>query len=172
MDLKFIPLFDPLIVDDDLVVGYDVIGRTDENGYFQVDLYRTGEYQAVIEAFDDVPRSVVVPDASSVNLVHLLFPQVGDITYSIDPVTVSVDSIVEVELTITTTAGVELDPIAWDVYFKSNDNDVATMQMTPTGSLIIMGVATGSTTISAIATDTTIVSIDPITLPTLTVNVT
>lgn len=171
LDIKFIPKFDPLIVDGDAVMGYQVEGRTDSDGYFQLDLYRNGEYLAVVEAVDDIPRDVTVPDLSSTNLVSLLFPTVASVAYSPDPATVTVDNTVDITLTITTSAGVVLDPTDGDVVFESDDTDVATVQLTDDGDLRIMGISAGSTTISATAADETIIVIPEVTLSTLSVTV-
>lgn len=172
LDIKFILQFDPLIVDGDAVVGYQVLGRTDSDGYFEVELYRNGSYQAIVESLDDIPRDVVVPDSSSVNLVYLLFPYISSVAYSTDPVTVAVDATVDITLTITTTAGVVLDPVDGDVIFESDDTDVATVQLTSDGSLRIMGISSGTATIEATKVDETIVAIPDSTLPSLSVTVT
>jgi len=172
LDIKFIPQFDPLIVDGDIVVGYQVQGRTDDDGYFQIDLYREGSYLAVIEALDDIPRDVVVPDQSSVNLTHLLFPIVDSITYDPSSVTIAVDATEEVDVVIMTTSGVVLDTTDGDVTFASDDNSIATAQLTSDGTLLIMGIAPGSTTITPSRADETIVVIPDVALSGLSVTVT
>ena len=172
LDIKFIPQFDPMIVDGDAVVGYQVQGRTDDDGYFQIDLYRSGSYLAVLEALDDIPRDITVPDQSSVNLVYLLFPIVDSITYDPSSVSIAVDATEEVDVVIMTTSGVALDPTDGDVTFASDDNAVATAQLTGDGTLLIMGIAAGSTTITPTRADDTIVVIPEVALSTLSVTVT
>lgn len=172
LDIKFIPQFDPIIVDGDAVMGYQVQGCTDEDGYFEVELYRTGSYQAIIEALDDMPRDITVPDASSANLIYLLFPIVESVTYDPDPVSVAVDATVDVTLTIVTTAGVTLDPTDADAVFSTDDDTIATVQVTTDGLLRIMGRAVGSTTITAERADETIVVIPETSLASLDVTVT
>ena len=159
LDFIFVPLANPLIVDGDAVVGYQVQGSTDSDGYFQVDLYRTGSYRATMESLEDIVREITVPDASSVNLVHLLFPVVDTVEFSPTSATVAVDATVDVTVTITTTSGVVLDPTDADVLFSTNDSDVATAQITDDGLLRIMGRSAGSTTITATRADTTITTI-------------
>jgi hypothetical protein len=172
LDIKFIPEFDPLIVDGDAVMGYQVEGCTDENGYFEVELYRNGTYQAVLEALDDIPRNVVVPDLSSVNLIHLLFPVVESIVFDPDPASVTVDNTVDIDVTITTTAGVVLDPTDGDVIFSTDDAEIATAQLTTDGVLRIMGRSPGATTISTTRADTSIVIIPDVATASLAVTVT
>lgn len=172
LDIKFVPQFDPLIVDGDAVMGYQVQGSTDEDGYFEVELYRTGSYQVLLEALDDIPRSIEVPDASSINLVSLLFPTVASVTYDPDPVSVAVDDTVDVTLTIVTTTSVTLDPVDRDVTFTTSDSSIATVQVTSDGVLRIMGRSAGSATITAERVDDSIVVIPSTTLATLDVTVT
>lgn len=172
LDIKFIPQFDPLVVDGDAVVGYQTQGTTDDDGYFQVDLYRDGEYQVIVEALDDIPRDITVPDASSVNLVHLLFPAVQSVVFAPATAAVAVDAYVDITLTITATSGVILDPTDGDVTFTSGDTDIATVQLLTTGVLRIMGRTAGATTVTATATDTTIVTIPAIPDSTIAVTVT
>lgn len=172
LDIKFIPQFDPLIVDGDAVMGYQVEGCTDEDGYFEVELYRDGSYQAIVEALDDIPRDIVVPDASSCNLIFLLFPVVESVTFAPDPASVTVDNTVDVTVTITTTSGVVLDPTDGDVLFTTDDASIATAQITTDGVLRIMGRSAGSTTISTERADDSIVIIPDTALATLAVTVT
>jgi hypothetical protein len=82
LELVFTPRFKPAIVDGDGVLWGDVHGRTDEDGYFEIDLFRGGGYSVLVESLDDCPREVVVPDASSENLVELLFTVVEEVTFS------------------------------------------------------------------------------------------
>ena len=172
LDIRFIPAFDPVVVDGDAVMGYQLDGKTDSDGYFEVELYRTGTYQAVVEALDDIPRDIVVPDASSCNLVHLLFPTVETVEYDPDPVNVTVDNTVTVTLTITTTSGVVLDPCDGDVTFSIDDGEVATYQFANDGTLRVMGRSVGTAVITATRADDTIVVVPETALATLTVNVT
>lgn len=74
IDIFFVAQFRPLVVDGYGVLGERVDTRTDKNGYVQVDLFRNGIYQATVESHENVERCVVVPDRSSINIMHLLFP--------------------------------------------------------------------------------------------------
>jgi len=171
LDIKFIPKFDPLIVDGDAVMGYQIEGCTDSDGYYQVDLFREGEYEALVEAFDDMPRDILVPDASSVNLINLLFPVVASVSYSSDPIATTVDNYVDVTLTVLSSSGITLDIMDGDVAFLSNDTSIATAELLTTGVLRVMGIGVGTTTVSATRSDDSIVVIPEVTLDSLTVTV-
>jgi hypothetical protein len=149
----------PLIVDGNAAMqGGRVIGRTDSNGYFEMDLYRTGEYSALLQGQETMLRKVKVPDVSSANLVHLLFPVVTSIVFSSDPLALTVDNYVDVDVTITATDGQVLDITDGDLTFTSLDTNVATVQVVD-GKLRVFGVAAGATTITAERADTSIVSL-------------
>lgn len=172
LNIIFVPLASPLIVDGDAVMGYQIQGSTDDDGYFQVDLYRSGEYRATVESFEDFVREVTVPDASSVNLVHLLFPVVDTITFDPTSVSVAVDATEDVDITITTTSGVVLDPADGDITVTVDDSDIATAQITSTGVLRIMGRSAGTTFVTATRADDTIISIPELQDATLNITVT
>ena len=159
LSIVFVPLASPLIVDGDAIMGYQLDGSTDDDGYFQVDLYRGGEYRATVESFEDFIREITIPDASSANLVHILFPVVQTVEFDPTSVSVAVDATVDVTLTITTSSGVVLDPVDGDVIFTTNDSDVATVQVTDEGKLRIMGRSAGTTTITATRADTSIITV-------------
>lgn len=149
---------DPLIVDDRGVVGGKLLLRSDADGLILTDLFRDAEYWAVLEGFMDSPRHVTVPDLSSVNLMHLLFPVVHEVGFSPDPVAVMAGAYVDVTLTIRSTDGRDLDPDDLDVRFASDDEAVATAGVVD-GALRVTGVGVGSTTITATRVDLSIVTV-------------
>jgi hypothetical protein len=81
IDMHFIPCFNPLVVEGMGVLGERVRVKSDKAGFVQVDLYRNGIYRATIESHENIQREVVVPDRSSVNLNHLLFPVVAAVSF-------------------------------------------------------------------------------------------
>jgi uncharacterized protein YjdB len=171
IDIQFINIHSPLIVDGDVVLGSKVWGRTDSDGYFVIDLYRDGEYRVNIESLDIDLRAIVVPDASSVNLISLLFPSVASVAYDPSSVTVAVGSYVDVEITITDTTGITHEFLEGDVTVTSEDASVASIEYAD-GKLRVTGVEAGTTTITATRDDTTIVVIPEPVLTTLSVTVT
>lgn len=170
--IRFINLNSPLIVDGDGVVGDKVWGRTDEDGYFECELYRNGEYRASMENYDIQLRVVCVPDASSVNLPDLLFPVVVSTVYDPDPIAVAVDATVDVEVTYTDSTGIErTDLDEGDLIFTIDDETVASGQIVD-GVLRITGVAAGSTTVVAERADTSIEKLPEPSFTAVTINVT
>jgi len=170
--MRFINLNCPLIVDDDGVIADKVWGRTDEDGYFEVELYRNGEYRASIEGFDIQLRVIVVPDSSSVNLPDLLFPIVVSAVYDPDPIAVAVEATVYVEVTYTDSTGIErTDLELGDLIFTIDDETVATGQIVE-GKIRIYGVAAGSTTVIAKRSDESISKLPEPVFTAVTINVT
>ena len=82
IDIDLIPQFKPLVVDGYGVLGERVSIRTDATGYVAVDLLRCGIYLATIESQENYNRTIYVPERSSINLFHLLFPVVANIVYA------------------------------------------------------------------------------------------
>ena len=163
----------PLIVDGDAVLqGGQIINRTDSNGYLQVDLYRTGVYSVLLQGFETDLRRIVVPDSPSVNLIELLFPVVTSIVFDPDPLTMSVDDVVDVTVTVTATDGQVLDIADDDVTFESADRLIATTQVVDS-KLRVVGIAAGSTEITAVRADDSIVTLpdEPVTYSPLSVTV-
>lgn len=171
MSIRFMNLNIPTIVDSDAVLGGSVSGQTDANGYFEVDLYRGGEYRANIESLDIHLRVVCLPDASSVNIVDLMFPTVATISYNPDPVSIAVGAYVDVELTITDTVGLTHAFEDGDIIVTVDDETVASIGLQD-GFLHVIGVAVGSTVISVERADTSIVVVDEPVFSTLSVTVT
>jgi hypothetical protein len=159
----------PLLVGDDGVLGFQVYGATDNNGYFEVDLYRSGDYLVELQSLEH-QRCVTVPDVSSVNLVELLFPVVASVAY--DPATVSVAAgdTQAVDVTVTDSTGLTHELTESLLTFTSEDETVATVGQSA-GQLIVSGQSAGSTTITVTQTDPSIVVIPEITLDSLSVTV-
>jgi len=151
--------YSPTIVDGNAVLqGGRIITRTDSRGYFQIDLYRTGEYSVLIQGQETMLRKVKVPDASSINVVSLLFPVVTSVVFNPDPLSISVDNYVDVDVVITASDGRVLDVGDQDVTFASTDTAVASIQIVE-NKLRVFGVAPGVTTITAVRADTSIQTI-------------
>lgn len=181
LDLHFVglcqndqqPPMTPMIVDGDAVLqGGPLVTRTDSNGYLEVDLYRTGTYGVFMQGFETDLRSVKVPDAPSVNLIYLLFPVVTSVVFSPDPLNISVDDVVDVDVTVLATDGQELDIADEDLLFTSSDTSVVTVEVL-NSKLRVVGVGAGTAEITATRADTSVVSIpdEPVTYAPLAVTV-
>lgn len=169
LDIYLINQFLPAIVDEAGVVGERLDMRTDEDGYVQVDLYRGGEYRAMVQSLQAAeadntgaivfPREIVVPDRSSVNIVDLLLPIVAEVTW--DPASVSVPAGDTLDLTPTIKSSDyrELTGIAsGDVSYEVEDTDIATVEC-QADKLVVTGVAAGTTNLVVSRLDESIVKI-------------
>jgi hypothetical protein len=166
-------VFTPTIVDGNLVMqGEPIIGRTDENGYFIVDLYRTGHYSFLLAGLETETRSVYVPDTTSFNLINMLFPVVTSITFDPDPIDISVDESVDVEVEILASDTTTLDVYDDNLTFLIEDTSIATIVLVD-GKLQITGCAAGTTQLTVEISDDTIVTIptEPVTYSPLQITV-
>lgn len=162
IDIHFIPLFNPLLVGDDTVLGERVAVRTDATGFVSVDLYRNGKYEATVESHENIQREVVVPDRASVSMGDLLFPVVASVEYSVDPLEVDAGDDLDVTVeVIATNYQVLTGPASEDVCYSVDDPSVASIEVL-SDRITIHGIATGTTTLRATRRDTSIVhSPDP-----------
>ena len=76
IDIHFLPIFDPLLIDGNAVLKERTIVRTDKNGYVEIPLLRNAQYNATVQGAEDVVRQISVPDLANCNLPDLLFPVV------------------------------------------------------------------------------------------------
>lgn len=168
-DISFYNQACPLIVDGKAVVGSRVWGKTDANGYFELDLYRGGAYLVDMEGLV-MARSIIVPDLGAVNLVSLLFPTVASISYVPDPVSLAVGGTQEVTVTVLDSTGREIALADCDVTFESSDVSIFTVSISDE-VVTLTGVAAGAAELVATRMDTSIVVVPDITLDTLAVTV-
>lgn len=169
LDMSFMNQFKPAIVDGEGVLGSKIQLRTDLDGYAQLDLYRNGEYRAMVESIQaaeaDVTgaivfdREIVVPDRSSVSLVDLLFPVVKEITWVPASVSLAVGATLEL---LTTVEGSDYRILegtgCFDVLYEISDMDVAVVSVEE-DKLVITGMAAGSTELVATRRDQSVVFI-------------
>jgi hypothetical protein len=164
LDLVFTPQFKPTIVDERSVMGGLINGRTDEDGYFEIDLFRNGMYRVMLETLEDCQRDVVVPDQPSFNLVDLLFPVVKTVVF--DPATVALSAALKEQAevaTVVTASDLRVleGPGAGDVRYTSADESVATVAAL-NDYIVVTAVAAGTTQIDVERLDESIVLIpDP-----------
>lgn len=157
IDMAFIPQFTPIVVDGYGMMGERVNARSDKYGYLSIDLLRNGVYTLVAESQDDEPRCIYVPDRSSINIFHLLYPIVVSVVYTpAGPWTVPlgtelvVTPVVEASdyRTLTGTA----DP---DVVYTTDDPAIASVRV-DAETLTIRGNAVGTTTLRVARRDNSI----------------
>ena len=179
----------PRVVSGVAMVLQDLIAKTDENGWIEVELVRGGIYDCVVAGQDDTVYRVVVPDRTSVSFTELVWPYVAELAYQVDgedvtEVEVAVDETVEVQTFVRLSSGV-LTPFKYDgdsewtdigsfVELTYSDDATAVVTLSQ-GTLSIQGAVAGSTTISAEIRDGVEVERLPEptrTLPSLTITVT
>lgn len=142
--------YQPLVVDGDAVLqGGVLIGRTDEVGKFQVDLYRGGAYGFLLQGHESQQRGVYVPDQTSANLIYLLFPFVTSIVFDPSPLALSVGLYQDVTVTATASDKRVLDLRDGDVTFSSDDETVATVQVVDEFLLRVSARAVGTAQVIA-----------------------
>jgi hypothetical protein len=163
VDIAFIPCFRPLVVDGYGVLGERVNTRTDEQGYVCVDLLRTGIYQVTIESQENAVRAVFVPDRSSINIFHLLFPLVVSVDYTpTGPWTIPTGSSLDLTPVVKANDYRTLTGVAdADVEYTVDDPSIASVTV-GTDKITLKANVPGSTTLRVSRRDTSIVYIpDP-----------
>ena len=130
-----------------------VLGRrtvmTDRAGYVSVDLPRNAEFEVVIGAQENAPGVCAIPDAPAASLVHVLYPQVGEILYDpAGPLALSVGDSSDVDLEIIYTSGVRTFTGPPPVAFVSSDEDVATALYSGNHRLTVTAVGPGECSIT------------------------
>ncbi len=157
IDIHFIPLY-PAVVGGQAVLGERVAVRTDKNGYVQVDLVRGLCYYATVESDDDRQREVVVPDRSSINIAHLLYPIVAVIEYSpAPPWTINVGDQLTIVPTVICNDFRELQsPAADDVDYSTVNDGIASVSVLA-DAITLTGVSAGTTTLNAVRKDKSLV---------------
>jgi len=138
--------------------------KSDKRGYFQVDLLRKGMYLATVESHENVTRTVVVPDRSSINIMYLLFPIIVDITFNLFSPTIGVvvGGIVTLTPVITATDyRTLLGTAPEDLFYSVDDPSIASV-VVGQNTIVINGISAGTTSLRVTRKDRSIVYIpDP-----------
>lgn len=162
IDVAFIPCFRPLIVDNIGILGERVNAKTDKAGYIQIDLLRDGMYGVQVESQENVVREVMVPDRSSINIMHLLFPVVVAIDFGTASVGVPINGSVTLTPTITASDFRELEGTAPEDVQYVVDNPAIASVVVNQNTIVINGLSAGSTNLRVSRKDSSIVYIpDP-----------
>lgn len=157
IDIHFIPTFKPMVVSDKAVLGERVAIRTDEDGYVQVDLFRKSAYYATVESHENIQREIAVPDRSSTNIAHLLFPIVAAVEYDpTGPHSVAVGAVLELTPTVIASSFAELCDVADDdVEYTIDDITIASVTIL-SDRIEVRGLAPGVTNLRVTRRDTSI----------------
>jgi hypothetical protein len=139
-----------------------VSGRTDEQGYFEIDLVRFGQYDVTVEGFEDQQRCITIPDYPSSNLPDLLFPVIDRV--ELDPpgpynIGIGVANEIQVTPTVWDSSGRQLPGTALvDVMWRSSDTNVLGVEVT-SEKVILRGLAPGAAQLQALRADSSIIRI-------------
>jgi len=161
--IRFIPMFNPAILEGALVIASPMSVRTDKNGYVEVQLIRFAQYNVVVEGIEDQTRIIHVPDSPFVNINHLIFPVVREVTFDLasPSIQVAVGATVNVPTHVFTSDLREFDQISSDVAWVSGDDTLFDFTLNA-GSIDITGMRLGTTTLTATRRETSVVTIpDP-----------
>jgi hypothetical protein len=162
LDIHFITRFHPILLDGAGVLTERITARTDKNGWVQVPLIRNGEFDVLLEGYEDVDRTIAVPDASACNLPDLIFEVVSSVVIAEESLEVKVGETLDVVPSVFTSIGRPLPGTAKDrVVWTVDDMNIASMTV-QWDKLILYGNAKGSTLLKAARGDQSIVRIpDP-----------
>ena len=169
LEIKFINEFGPTVVDGYAVMGEGVNYITDQYGYCCIDLYRNGQYMAWVSGVQAVdgdsehalgfPRSMVIPDQGSANLVSLLFPIVTNVDISPNPIALGLNQTINPSVVVTADDGrVLVGTACEDVYYDVLDKTVVGISVT-LEKISLVGVNPGTTQLTAVRKDQSIVKI-------------
>lgn len=161
-DLHFIAKFDPILFEGAGMLKERVHGRTDEHGYFEIDLVRCGMYDVTLEGLEDQLRCITIPDYPSSNLPDLLFPVIDRVELDPPgPYNIGIGSAAQIEITPTvwSSSGHQLPGTALvDVLWRIANTNLVALEATNT-KLILRGVAAGATELQALRADSSIIRI-------------
>ena len=159
VDFRFKPCFKPAIVDGDGVLWGTINARTDENGYIEIDLFRTGEYRVVVETLIDDEREIVVPDTTSENLVEVLFAVVETVEFTPSSLSMAVGDQEEVLVEVVASDQRVLEgPAGGDVNYVSSNEEVAIVAV-DVDKIVITAVGAGACQIDVERLDESVVLI-------------
>lgn len=163
LDIHVIQTYNPLVVDNQLILGERVAVRTDDQGYVEFDLWRTGHFDVLAEGMEESTRAVVVPDRASIGLSDLLFPYPKTVSFDpAGPWTMGVGDTLELIPVITASNyQVLVGPANEDVEYTSSDTTVMTVGVTEE-HVVLKALAAGSANLEVRRKDSTIIYVpDP-----------
>lgn len=156
-DLHFVHCQTPILSSGRIVLGERVAVRTNTAGYTELDLIRGGTYLVTVQNYEDVPREVEVPDASSASLADLLFPIPIQVTFDpVGPWALNVNEELVLSPEVLLSSGVTIEgPAIEDLEYTVTDSALASLTYTDT-TITVRGNAAGSTTLQIRRRDTSV----------------
>lgn len=143
-------LKDPILLTGDAVAPGEIRLTTDKKGYAQVDLPRKARVRYTMQGIEAEHRDVIVPDRSSANLLHVLFPIVSEVVFTPATLSMAVGVEKEADWTVKYLSGLELkgeDIVDQSpVLFKITENGVAALSVGK--KLKVKGLKVGTATVT------------------------
>lgn len=159
LDIHIITKFHPILLDGAGVLTERVSVRTDANGWVQVPLIRFGQYDVLLEGYEDVTREICVPDRASANLPDLIFEVVDSVVITPQPIVLRKGQTLQVFPEVYTSIGRRLPGTARErVSWKVEDTSIAGVTVS-WDRLTFYGQAKGTTLLTARRGDRSIVRI-------------
>tara|TARA_B100000131_G_scaffold221323_1_gene212916 strand:+ start:93260 stop:94225 length:966 start_codon:yes stop_codon:yes gene_type:complete len=128
--------------------------RTDENGFASIDLMRGEQYTVYMEGYENISRTIIVPDAASAPLPDVIFQYPESIEYKRDGVllnlntptiTLNIGQEATLELATIFRSGLRLDGIV-DIKLSIPEQDIISGSQAD-NSLVITALSQGSVTL-------------------------
>lgn len=158
-EIHFIHRFSPLVIDGTLSLGERVTCRTDKDGYVQVDLWRNGQYRAIVEGHENVGRFIYVPDLTAANISYVLFPRVEEVVFDPPgPWSVAVGDSIEVMVEVRLTSGYVIAGTApEDVDYTLPAGDPSVALQVLDDRIVLRGAVSGAPTLTLTRADATLI---------------
>lgn len=175
VDMHFVRCPSPISLDGSLVLGERVAQRSNQAGWFELDLIRGSAYYVIIDSMIDRQREVTVPDVAGIRLSDLLFPTVRQVSFSpAGPWSLAEGATLEIFPEVLVSDYRVLDGAApEDVVYTIGDASVVGLSVC-SDRLVLTGQSPGVTTLTVTRRDTSIQHVpdDSATLATISVTVT
>jgi len=143
----------PTIVRDRIIAS-EALVQTDNSGYAECILPRGGVFDFTIHGLEtpgpEPLSEVTVPDAPGIEIHDLLFPYAKSVEYGAAGAAVVTGGTVELTVTALSSGMVPIEgqvDLGIFFLFTTGDENVATVEITEDGTLLVRGVAGGSTTV-------------------------
>ena len=139
----------PIVTPNQMVIGETMDVASDDSGYVQFDLYKGAEVDIILGNRAEQRRPVVAPDASTIDLLDLIFPYVASVQLALEETSLEAG-----DSTVATVTGTLSDTRTLDVTGFSTLSSSSEAVATVSGSGVT-AVAAGDSTISVTEVDTT-----------------
>lgn len=144
--IHFIPRFRPFVLEGRGLFTERARKVSDANGYVEIDLVRSGQYEITIAGMEDITRIIHIPDLAGCNLPDVLLEVIDTVILSpLGPFALAVGEDLVLTPQVFTSSGRLLDGAALDDVTWGTDNPrvAAVVGATPT-TITLRGLSAGS----------------------------